>query len=221
MSLNVYTRKLGHQFKKKTLILHTDSLSSAWSNWLVRAYFQRLIFYHRLTTSLSTPPIERCVLSQARVPDGADKPVTQVTATPLPAVCGDPRGSRPRRSHSSCDWTAGWASDSRMEHLVVSHRRCSEWSDVWGAGHTHTDTAMRTKEGKNEGNWPLFSNSPVGLGLCVSVRPNSTGKASPLRALKRGYKLARKQRRGGYLVPTKSLSHISIPNPWRPCGISS
>lgn len=29
----------------------------------------------------------------------------------------------------------------------------------------------------------------------------------------RGHKLARKQRRGGYLLPTKTLSHIGIPNP--------
>lgn len=99
-------------------LLHTDILSSASSNGLVGAYFQRLIYIDFFVLSSShnepfdAPNRKVRPLSQARVPDGADKPVTQVTATPLPAVCGDPRGSRPRRAHSSCDWTAGRASDS-------------------------------------------------------------------------------------------------------------
>lgn len=84
--------------------------------------------------------MERC--SQARV---ADKPVTQVIAAPLPAVCGDPRGSRLRRADSSCDWTAGRASHACMDHLVVSHRRCPEWSDVWGAEHRQQCGRRRAK----------------------------------------------------------------------------
>lgn len=166
-------------FKKETDVISVTN--NACINWFVRTYFHQVIFYYYLTFSRLTPPNSKArPLLWVCVNDAADKPVPQVTTTPLPAVCGDPRGSRPRRSNSFCDWTAGRASDPSVEHLVVSHRRGSQWSGVTGNRlHSNADEG-----GQKRGELSAFLEQPGGSGLCALVRPHWTGIASPKRARK-------------------------------------
>lgn len=180
--------------------------SSARTNWFACTYFHRLIFYYRLITSLLTPPIEKVRPLPRAVPDGPDKPVTQVTATPLPAVCGDPRGSRPRHSRSSYDWTAERASGPRMEHLHVNHRRCPEWSDVWRAENTHSNA---DEGGQRRGDLTAFLQQPGGSGAArVGEEPDSTGRTSPQRPTEGGH-----TRTGSEAAPGRISGAVKTPQP--------